>query len=96
MAPCISVPLGWPRNEQVALEATPAQMLYSLMPPVSLATCWPTPDGDAEAKLLKDWATPAPVSTNPMSTEEPAINLTDRLSFDLRLLNATAGSPFEL
>jgi hypothetical protein len=54
MAPWTSVALGCPRNEQVALEATPAQMLYSLMPPVSLASCWPTPEGDAEARLLKD------------------------------------------
>ena len=39
---------------------------------------------------------PAPVSTKPSNTEEPATNLTGRLSFDLRLLIATVCSPFEL
>ena len=32
---------------------------------------------------------PAPVSTNPSNTDEPATDLADRLSFDLRLLIAT-------
>jgi hypothetical protein len=62
-----------------------------------LATCWPTPGGeDAEAASPNDCITPAPVSTNPINTEDPATNLADRLNFDLRLLIATACSPFEL
>jgi hypothetical protein len=61
-------------------------MLYSLYPPVSAASCWPTPgDEEAEAASPNDCITPAPVSTKPISKEEPANNLADRLNFDLCL-----------
>ena len=92
IAPCTSVEAGCSREAHEAPDATPAQVLYSLKPPVSLATCWPTHIGRGA-----DEASPnAPVRTNPRTSEEPVINLADRLSRDLRFVFATACSPLEL
>ncbi len=90
IAPWTSVEPGYPRKEHVAAAERPEQMLYSLLPPVSVASSWPRPEGDAEATLSNDCITPAPVSANPTRTDEPATSITARLNFDLRLLIATA------